>query len=100
MTRAKESDSTPPAWASPAVEQRIIDAIVAHDAPQFGELTRSGISREAICDHARRLGLTDRMIKECRLSGTQPAMRLCMKCDARFLSSGIHNRLCRRCPPR
>ncbi|MGD8863299.1 MAG: hypothetical protein PVI30_25020 [Myxococcales bacterium] len=91
---------TAPAWTNPALDQRIIDALVCNAGFRLPELTQRGISEESIRAYARELGLTDRIIKESRLAGTRPAMRLCMKCDLRFLSSGIHNRLCRRCVPR
>ncbi len=100
VTTNDGSSVSPPVWANPTVDQRIIEALVAHDSPHFKELTDQGVSRESIRAHARNLGLTDRFIKECRLTGSRPAMRVCVKCDTRFLSSGIHNRLCRRCPPR
>jgi hypothetical protein len=85
---------------SPLLEQRIIQSLVADDASLFRELSRSGFNAAAIRAHARSLGMTHAFIKECRLSGSRPAMRACIRCDARFLSSGIHNRLCRRCPQR
>jgi hypothetical protein len=86
--------------ASTYSDQRIIDALVSDDPKLLGALTHGGVTRADIDAHARALGVTDRFIKECRLSGSRPAMRSCVKCDARFLSSGVHNRLCRRCPAR
>jgi hypothetical protein len=58
------------------------------------------VSEASVREHAHALGLTWGFIKQCRLSGSRPAMRTCIKCDARFLSSGVDNRLCRHCPPR
>ncbi|HEX2679168.1 MAG TPA: hypothetical protein VHM19_21105 [Polyangiales bacterium] len=64
------------------------------------ELLERGISEASMRAHASTLGVTDAFIKECRLSESSPALRKCIKCDLAFLSSGIHNRLCRRCPTR
>jgi hypothetical protein len=91
---------TAPAWTTPAFDERIIDELVNGNVLSLPEPTRRGISEESIRAHARNLGLADRMIEESRLAGMRPALRVCMKCDARFLSSGVHNRLRRRCPPR
>ncbi len=54
----------------------------------------------AMHTRAKQLGLTNGFIKQCRLSGTQAALRVCMNCSAHFLSWGSQNRLCRRCVPR
>lgn len=89
-----------PAWATHGIEQRIIKGLIADDSAMFRELSRSGVNAAAVRAYARALGMTHAFIKECRLSGSRPAMRQCIRCDARFLSSGIHNRLCRRCPHR
>lgn len=87
----------PPAWASDALDQRIIDALVVDDTRLLGGLARAGIDRNSIRAYARSLGVSDRFIKECRQSGCRPAMRRCMKCEDRFPSTGIQNRLCRQC---
>jgi hypothetical protein len=89
-----------PAWATHGLDQRIIASFVADDTQLFHELSDRGVNEESVRAHARAIGITHEFIKECRLSGSRPAMRVCIKCDARFLSSGIHNRLCRRCCPR
>jgi hypothetical protein len=77
-------------------DQRIVDSLIAGD-DQLRELARDGVSEAAIRERARELGVTWEFIKQCRLSGSRPAIRACMRCDASFLSSGIENRLCRRC---
>lgn len=79
------------------LDQRIVESLAADDANLIGELARSGVSEASIRARGRALGMTWEFIKQCRLSGSRPAMRVCMRCDARFLSAGIENRLCRRC---
>lgn len=74
--------------------------MVSDDVQVFRELLGRGIDESSVRAHARELGVTDGFIKECRLSGSRPAMRCCIKCDVKFLSSGIHNRVCRRCASR
>lgn len=81
-------------------DQSVLDAVVTEDAQAFRALRNGGWSPEAIEKKARDLGVTDRLIKACRLSGSHPTMRDCIRCDVRFLSEGAHNRLCRRCVPR
>lgn len=93
------SGSTP-AWTSSALDQQIIDAFVADDGIGSGSLAPDSVSESLIRDRARVLGLTKEFTKKCRRSGSRAAMRTCMKCDLRFLSAGIHNRLCQRCRPR
>jgi hypothetical protein len=91
------------AVASPRVDrldQRIIEMLVAEDGTLIEELSRGGLNEESVRAQARELGMTNEFIKQCRLSGSRPAMRRCIACDASFLSSGIDNRLCRRCPRR
>ncbi|MFI5307241.1 MAG: hypothetical protein ACHQ53_07815 [Polyangiales bacterium] len=78
-------------------DQQIIDAIVSEGHALLRELSQRGVSREAVRARAGQIGLTKEFVRRCRLSGSTPAMRVCMKCDALFLSAGKHNRLCRRC---
>jgi hypothetical protein len=78
-------------------DQQIIDAIVSGGHARLRELSRQGVTHEAVRVRAGQIGLTREFIRRCRLAGSQPAMRACMKCDERFLSAGKHNRLCRRC---
>ena len=82
------------------LDQAIIDCMVADDRTRLGELARGELNEDSIRDHAHALGLTQDFIKQCRLSGSRPAMRGCIACDDRFLSTGISNRLCRRCARR
>ncbi len=79
------------------MDQRIIDCFMAGDQERLHALSKEGGGEAAIRSRAKALGLTNEFIKKCRLSGTQPALRGCMKCDAHFLSWGLQNRLCRRC---
>lgn len=80
-----------------SLDQRIIDCIVADDSEQLGELSRQNGGETAVRKRAAALGLTKEVIKQCRLSGTPARARVCLKCDTRFVSWGLHNRLCRRC---
>jgi hypothetical protein len=89
-----------PPWATKKLDQRIIEGLVTDDSKLFRELSQRGVNEASIREHAHTLGMTKEFIKQCRLSGSRPAMRSCIKCDATFLSSGIHNRLCPRCPRR
>ena len=77
-------------------DQRVIDALMDEEPGSECGATRW----ETVLTRGRQLGITDRFIKECRLAGSRPAMRNCVSCDERFLSTGFHNRLCRRCRPR
>lgn len=80
-----------------AEEQRVIDALMDEEGAKHSRHADTGLSWKAIKRCGRELGMTDGFIKGCRLSGSQPAMRVCVRCDARFLSTGVHNRVCRRC---
>jgi hypothetical protein len=82
------------------LDRQFIAAFLHPELDLLNALYRGGMTEKAVNAHAARLGLTSEFIKRCRLTGTQPAMRKCVKCDARFLSAGPQNRLCRRCPPR
>ena len=84
----------------PEIDRRIIEALVHPEQDLLNALYRSGLSAEVVSARAARLGLTNEFIKRCRLTGTQPSLRLCIKCDVKFLSAGPQNRLCRRCQPR
>jgi hypothetical protein len=85
---------------NPDVDRQIIAALISPEQGLLKALYSSGLTAEAINARAARLGLTNDFIKRCRLTGTLPGLRQCIKCDARFLSAGPQNRLCRRCPPR
>ena len=78
----------------------MIAAFMSTDQDLLSALYREDTSIEALNARAADIGLTSELIKRCRLIGTLPQMRKCIKCDARFLSAGPHNRLCKRCPPR
>jgi len=78
----------------------LIAAFMSTDHNLLSALYREDSGIEAVNARAADMGLTTEMIKRCRLIGTLPRMRECIKCDARFLSAGPHNRLCKRCPPR
>ena len=79
---------------------QIIAALIETELGLLNALYRDGVSKQLVSARAAKLGLTHEFIKRCRLTGTRPSLRKCIKCDASFLSAGPHNRLCRRCPPR
>lgn len=81
-------------------DQEIIAALLDPESELLHALYGRGITQKAVSERAGELGLTREIIKRCRLAGTTPAMRSCVKCDATFLSAGKHNRLCGRCPAR
>ncbi len=84
-----------------AREQRIIDLTIAGDQEALRRFSkRTGTELKAVRAKARKLGLTPRVVKGCRLAGTQPKLRNCLRCSDRFLSVGRHNRMCRSCARR
>ena len=95
---ALRSASRPVAFAANGDEydQRIIDARMSGDGA-LPDLAGHGLTAEAVASRADELRMSTAFIKRCRLSGGQPGMRVCLNCDARFLSAGSHNRLCRSC---
>lgn len=90
---------SPAATLSPAArDQRILDLTMSADKEAIRRFaSRTGATSKAIRARARKLGLTPPLIRQCRLAGTRPKLRACLRCDTRFLSRGRHNRLCRRC---
>ena len=88
------------AWSNPDLDARIIEALVAEDTLPEALLLQAGVAEAIVRARARDLGLSKEFIKNCRLSESRPGMRVCIRCDTRFLSSGVHNRLCRHCPRR
>jgi len=84
-----------------AREQRIIDLTIAGDQEALRRFSkRNGTEVKAVRAKARKLGLTPRIVKGCRLAGTRPKLRNCLRCSDRFLSRGRHNRMCRSCARR
>jgi hypothetical protein len=69
-------------------EQQIIDACMAGDG---------ALPAHTLASRSDQLHISAAFIRKCRLSGAHPGMRACLNCDARFLSAGSHNRLCRSC---
>jgi hypothetical protein len=100
LTPLQQQQPIEPTSEEKELDRRFIAAFIHSDQELLGELYREGLSVEAVNARAARMGLTSEFIKRCRLIGTLPAMRKCIKCDAPFLSAGAHNRLCKRCPPR
>ena len=82
-------------------DQRIIDLTVAGDERALRGLSEAtGTDMAAVRARAKVLGLTPWLVKNCRLTGTQPKMRDCLCCDTRFLSISRHNRMCSPCARR
>ncbi len=97
---AAQPSNTPSTPNTPELDREIVAALIHKEQALLDDLHRRGLTEAALNERAGQLGLTSELIKRCRLAGTQPSLRTCVKCDARFLSAGPHNRLCRRCPPR
>lgn len=95
-----QRESIEPTAEDKELDRRLIAAFMSSDQELLSALYREESSIEAVNARAAGMGLTSELIKRCRLIGTLPAMRKCIKCDVRFLSAGPHNRLCKRCPPR
>lgn len=93
---------TPPDYIEPTREdeelsRRFIAAFIHPEEGLLKALYSEGMSVEAVNARAAQMGLTTELIKNSRLTGVLPAMRTCIGCDARFLSAGPHNRMCKRC---
>ncbi len=78
-------------------DQRTIDVVVGGDAAELEALASSLGGAGALRDRKAKLGLTSEVVKLSRLTNGRLVRRSCLKCDARFLSLGPHNRLCGRC---
>lgn len=79
------------------LERRIIGAFVHPQPDLLKQLYQESTSVKAVNARAVGLGLTTALIRNSRLTGVLPEMRVCIQCDARFLSAGPHNRRCKRC---
>ena len=80
------------------LDQDTIDRLMAQNDGSTSAEAAVDTVDASLRAQARALGMTNEFIKRCRLSGSRPAMRVCVMCGAQFLSSGIDNRRCRRCP--
>ena len=80
------------------LDQQTIDRFIAEGDGLMRSLPADNSTEALLRARARALGMTSEFIKKCRLSGSRPAMRVCIRCGVHFLSSGIDNRCCRRCP--
>lgn len=80
-------------------DEQILRGLVENEAALLHEMSTRGHSPAAVRARAAHLGLTEQIVLRCRLAGTWPSMRECLACEARFLSTGVHHRLCRRCRP-
>ncbi len=77
-------------------DRRIIAAFVASDDPSLDGLV-PGLDEAEVRRRAAAIGLTREVLRDARLFDVRLAMRECVRCDERFLSTGPQNRLCRRC---
>lgn len=78
-------------------DQETIEVVIYGDADELGELSRALGGPTGLRDRMSALGLSREVIKLSRLAEARPRRRACLKCDARFLSLGSHNRLCGSC---
>ena len=95
--RPTPPDLTEPMGEDEELARRFIAAFVHPEQSLLKALYSEGMSVEAVNAHAVRMGLTTELIRNSRLTGVMPVMRTCIGCDARFLSAGPHNRMCKRC---
>jgi hypothetical protein len=84
---------------TPRMDERILRGLVEDEDALLREMSERGCSPTAVRARAAHLGLTGQIVMLCRLAGTRPSMRECLACELRFLSTGPHHRLCRRCRP-
>ena len=80
-----------------SIDGCIIKGFLENRRAMFKKLTTMGYSRSAIIDRAKELGLSDQFLKKCSVGNHDVAMRMCLGCNARFLSMGVGTRLCPRC---
>ena len=80
-----------------SIDGTIIKGFLENRRAMFKKLGSMGFTRSAILDRAKELGLSDQFLKKCSVGNHKVAMRICLGCNARFLSMGVGNRLCPRC---
>jgi hypothetical protein len=90
---------TPAVVFTPQMDERILRGLVEDEGGLLREMSEQGYPAAAVRARATRLGLTEQVVMRCRLAGTWPSMRECLGCEQRFLSTGTHHRLCKRCRP-
>lgn len=80
-------------------DERILRGLIEDEVALLHEMSTGGHTPASVRARAAHLGLTEQIVIRCRLAGTWPSMRECLACEARFLSTGSHHRLCKRCRP-
>jgi hypothetical protein len=80
-----------------AIDSLIIHGFLSDREAMFRRLRTLGFSRDEIVDRTRQLGLSAQFLKQYNIKRCEIALRICLKCDERFLSAGFQNRLCNRC---
>lgn len=98
MTRASSQTEQPVFSAS--VDDCIVEGFLTDRRATIRSLKARGFTRAAVLDRARQLGLSDQFIKACSIGEAAVALRPCLRCNERFLSVGVQNRLCHRCKTR
>lgn len=98
MTRASSQSEVP--VFSDSVDDCIVEGFLTDRRATIRSLRARGFTRAAVIDRARQLGLSEQFIKACSIGEAAVALRPCLRCDERFLSVGVHNRLCHRCKTR
>lgn len=81
------------------LDEQILRGLVEDEGALLRELGARGYPAAAVRARATHLGLTQQIVMRCRLAGSWPSMRACLACELRFLSLGVHHRLCKRCQP-
>jgi len=95
MVRRKKK--TEPDRFTPEIDLQIVDGVLGDSENMLATLTRAGFSKEEIHRRSRSLGLSNRFIAQCRAGDIVVSVRRCLNCDDKFLSMGVHLRLCVRC---
>jgi len=98
MTRAACELESPVFNAS--IDDCIVEGFLTDRRATIRSLKARGFSRSAVIDRARQLGLSEQFIKACSIGEAAVALRICLRCNERFLSVGVQNRLCHRCKTR
>ncbi|MBW1871069.1 MAG: hypothetical protein JRJ19_03340 [Deltaproteobacteria bacterium] len=85
---------------TPEIDKLIIEGFLGNQRAMFFELRQEGFSRLEVVHRAAKLGLTKQFIQQCNENGVILTIRECLGCNKSFVSTGVHNRLCRGCQTR
>ena len=98
MSRASRQAEQPVFSAS--IDDCIVAGFLTDRRATIRDLRARGFTRGQVLDRARQLGLSEQFIKACAIGNAAVALRPCLRCNERFLSVGVQNRLCHRCKTR